>query len=117
MNEGDRVAKIMRAIEGLEKEVSNHLYMYSCYSNHVSQGTAQRTQLQAAKTHILMDNALDWKKFKVLTSLCCTYVVSIDLMLSAISMVMTFVLSRGEYGGRSISRSQCCRQFSKLASS
>ena len=92
--------------------------MYSRYSNHVrlaghrtenavagwqrSHSNGQRSRLEEVQsTHIAM------------LYLCGKYILR---MLSDVSMVMTFVFSHGEYGGRSISRSQCCRQFSKPAS-
>lgn len=33
-------------------------------------------QLTDFKKDILMDNVLDWKKFKILVTVCCSYVVS-----------------------------------------
>ena len=33
-------------------------------------------ELQEAKEEILLHNALDWKKFKILVAVCCSYVVS-----------------------------------------
>ena len=32
-------------------------------------------QLTDLKKDILVDNALDWKKFKILITVCCSYVV------------------------------------------
>ena len=37
-------------------------------------------QLTDLKKDILMDNALDWKKFKILVTVCCSYVVSYYLL-------------------------------------
>lgn len=80
MNEGERVAKILRAVEGLEKEVPTYTHTHVNNITAVCfQGITQQQALQTAKAKILMENALDWKKFKVLTSLCCTYVVSTHL--------------------------------------
>ena len=33
-------------------------------------------ELNEAKEEILLHNALDWKKFKILVAVCCSYVVS-----------------------------------------
>ncbi len=33
-------------------------------------------QLSNLKKDILMENALDWKRFKILVTVCCSYVVS-----------------------------------------
>ena len=33
-------------------------------------------ELNEAKEEILINNALDWKKYKILVAVCCSYVVS-----------------------------------------
>ena len=36
-------------------------------------------ELRETKEEILLHNALDWKKFKILVAVCCSYVVIIGI--------------------------------------
>ena len=40
------------------------------------QGVGLMKELNEAKEEILINNALDWKKYKILVAVCCSYVVS-----------------------------------------
>lgn len=42
----------------------------------IVQGVGMKKELTEAKEEILLHNALDWKKFKILVAVCCSYVVS-----------------------------------------
>lgn len=55
--ESEKAEKIVRVMDGLEGE-----------------GMNQMEQLSDLKKDILIDNALDWKKFKIMVAVCCSYV-------------------------------------------
>ena len=44
------------------------------------QGQNQVEQLEETKKEILIDNVLEWKKFKFLVALACSYMVSLNIM-------------------------------------
>lgn len=84
--ESEKAEKIVRVMDGLEVEVSQCGRNSPCRGNCSSiikywyllglKGVNQMEQLTDLKKDILMDNVLDWKKFKMMVTVCCSYVVS-----------------------------------------
>ena len=82
--ESEKAEKIVRVMDGLEGEVCLYLTLLLCAIQlcRFHQGVNQIEQLTDLKNDILLDNALDWKKFKILVAVCCSYMVCTNTSLN-----------------------------------